>query len=53
MLKDLSESFEAYRDGFIKTDSYSHGRVAEMVAWLTIGMKRVLMEQAHLQVVVP
>ena len=42
LLEDLRESFEAYRDEFIKTDSRSHGRVSEMVAWLTIGMKYFL-----------
>ena len=42
LLEDLSESFEAYRDEFIKKDSHSHGRVSEMVAWLTIGMKYFL-----------
>ena len=42
LLENLSESFEAYRDEFIKKDSHSHGRVSEMVAWLTIGMKYFL-----------
>ena len=42
LFEDLSESFEAYRDEFIKKDSHSHGRVSEMVAWLTIGMKYFL-----------
>ena len=42
LLEDLRESFEAYRDEFIKTDSRSHGRVSEIVAWLTIGMKYFL-----------
>ena len=42
LLEDLSESFEAYRDEFIKKDSRSHGRVSEMVAWLMIGMKYFL-----------
>jgi len=42
LLEDLSKSFETYRDEFIKKGSRSHGRVSEMVAWLTIGMKYFL-----------
>ena len=42
LLEDLSESFETYRDEFINKYSHSHGRVSEMVAWLTIGMKYFL-----------
>ena len=42
LLDDLSSSFEFYRDEYIRKDKQSHGRVPEIVAWLTIGMEYFL-----------
>ena len=42
LLNDLSSSFEFYRDEYIRKDKQSHGRVPEIVAWLTIGMEYFL-----------
>ena len=42
LLDDLSSSFESYRDEYIRKDKQSHGRVPEIVAWLTIGMEYFL-----------
>ena len=42
LLDDLSSSFEFYRDEYIGKDKQSHGRVPEIVAWLTIGMEYFL-----------
>jgi len=42
LLNDLSNSFESYRDEYIGKDKQSHGRVPEIVAWLTIGMEYFL-----------
>ena len=42
LLDDLSNSFEFYRDEYIGKDKQSHGRVPEIVAWLTIGMEYFL-----------
>ena len=42
LLNDLGESFESYRDEFLEKDNQSHGRVPEIVAWLTIGMEYFL-----------
>ena len=42
LLNDLSNSFESYRDEYIGKNKQSHGRVPEIVAWLTIGMEYFL-----------
>ena len=42
LLDDLSNSFESYRDEYIRKDKQGHGRVPEIVAWLTIGMEYFL-----------
>ena len=36
--ENLTNSFESYREEFLKAVTHCHGRVAEIVAWLTIGM---------------
>ena len=42
-VKTLKESFEFYRDEFMKSKIRCHGRVPENVAWLLIGMSFFLL----------
>ena len=52
-VKTLKESFEFYRDEFMKSKIQCHGRVPENVAWLLIGMSFFLLFMESHKIISP